>query len=44
MRANVIIDEHQNVAWVKQYPTSQVPDISEVLRVLTEMKTVKKSD
>ena len=39
MRANVIVDEHQQVAWVKKYPTSQVPDISEVLRVLQEMKT-----
>ena len=39
MRANVIIDENQRVAWVKKYPTSQVPDINEVLRVLQEMKT-----
>jgi alkyl hydroperoxide reductase subunit AhpC len=38
MRANVIIDERQQVAWVKKYPTSQVPDINEVLRVLQEMK------
>jgi peroxiredoxin len=42
MRANVIIDEHQQVAWVKVYPTPRVPDISEVLRVLQDMKT--KSD
>jgi peroxiredoxin len=43
MRANVIVDENQNVAWVKQYPTSQIPDIAEVLRVLKEMKTAKET-
>jgi peroxiredoxin len=38
MRANVIVDENQKVFWVKIYPTSQVPDINEVLKVLEEMK------
>ena len=43
MRANVIVDENQQVAWVKLYPTSHVPDINEVLRVLQEMKAKKDS-
>jgi len=38
MRANVIIDENQQVAWVKVYPTPHVPDINEVLRVLQDMQ------
>ncbi|HVP99956.1 MAG TPA: peroxiredoxin [Candidatus Thermoplasmatota archaeon] len=41
MRANVIVDENQKVAWVKVYPTSQVPDINEVLRVLEGMTKTK---
>lgn len=43
MRANVIIDENQQVAWVKKYPTSQVPDINEVLQVIQEMKAKSES-
>jgi peroxiredoxin len=39
MRANVVIDEHQHIAWMKKYPTPQVPDINVVLQVLQEFKT-----
>ncbi len=40
-RANVIIDENQNIAWVKVYPISQLPDINEVFRALENTSTVK---
>jgi peroxiredoxin len=33
-RANVILDETQKVVFVKVYPTSQLPDIEEVIRFL----------
>lgn len=33
-RANVWIDELSHVMWVKTYPTSQLPDIEEVLAVV----------
>lgn len=36
-RANIIIDEKGIVKWVKVYPMSQLPDINEVLRVLSEI-------
>lgn len=36
-RANIIIDENGIVKWVKVYPIAQLPDISEVLRVLSEI-------
>jgi peroxiredoxin len=36
-RANVIIDEAGIVRWVKVYHLSQLPDIDEVLKVLSEM-------
>lgn len=36
-RANIIIDENGIVKWVKVYPISQLPDISEVLKVLAEL-------
>lgn len=36
-RANIIIDEEGIVKWVKVYPLSQLPDISEVMKVLSEM-------
>ena len=36
-RANVIVDENGVVRWVKVYPLSQLPDIDEVLKVLSEM-------
>jgi peroxiredoxin len=34
-RANIIIDENGIVKWVKVYPISQLPDINEVLEVLS---------
>jgi len=34
-RANIIIDENGIVRWVKVYPISQLPDINEVLEVLS---------
>ncbi len=33
-RANVLIDEHGKVAWAKEYPIGQLPDIEEVLRAI----------
>ncbi|MDD5473911.1 MAG: peroxiredoxin [Candidatus Methanoperedens sp.] len=33
-RANIIIDERQNVVFVKVYPISQLPDIEEIITVL----------
>jgi peroxiredoxin len=36
-RANIIIDELGIVRWVKVYPMSQLPDIQEVLRALSEL-------
>jgi len=34
-RANIIIDENGKVMWVKVYPASQLPDINEVISVLS---------
>ncbi len=36
-RANIIIDENGIVKWVKVYPMTQLPDINEVLQVLSKM-------
>jgi len=36
-RANIIIDENGIVKWVKVYPMKQLPDINEVLEVLSGM-------
>jgi len=36
-RANVIVDEEGVVRWVKVYPLGQLPDIDEVLKVLSEL-------
>ncbi len=33
-RANVVVDENQKVILVKVYPTSQLPDINEVIKFL----------
>jgi peroxiredoxin len=33
-RANVILDENQKVVFLKIYPTSQLPDIEEILKFL----------
>lgn len=37
-RANIIIDENGIVKWVKVYPMKELPDINEVIQVLTNMK------
>ena len=37
-RANVIIDEQQNVVFVKVYPVHSVPDIGEVITVIKNLK------
>ncbi|KUO50865.1 MAG: thioredoxin peroxidase [Desulfitibacter sp. BRH_c19] len=34
-RANIIIDENGKVKWVKVYPSGQLPNINEVLQVLS---------
>jgi peroxiredoxin len=34
-RANIIIDENGKIKWIKVYPSGQLPDINEVLQVLT---------
>ena len=34
-RANIIIDENGKVKWVKVYPSEQLPDLNEVLKVLS---------
>jgi peroxiredoxin len=36
-RVNIIIDENGKVQWVKVYPSSQLPDINEVIQVLSTM-------
>ena len=36
-RANVIIDEQQNVVFVKVYPVHSVPDIGEVITVIKNL-------
>ena len=37
-RANFIIDEKGMIKWVKIYPISQLPDMNEVLKALSEMQ------
>jgi peroxiredoxin len=37
-RANVLIDEKQNVVFVKVYPVHSVPDIGEVITVIKNLK------
>ncbi|OPJ62594.1 redoxin domain-containing protein [Clostridium oryzae] len=37
-RANIIIDENGTVQWIKVYPGEQLPDINEVLQVLSSSK------
>jgi len=36
-RANIIIDEKQQVRFVKVYPISQLPDIEEIMKVLESL-------
>ncbi len=33
-RANIIVDEDQKISFIKQYPSSQLPDIKEILQFL----------
>ena len=37
MRANIIIDENQNVVFIKIYETGQLPDIDEIINFLKAM-------
>jgi alkyl hydroperoxide reductase subunit AhpC len=34
-RANVIVDENGIVKWVKVYPLPELPDLNEILQVLS---------
>lgn len=34
-RANIIIDENGKIKWIKVYPSGELPDINEVLQVLS---------
>jgi peroxiredoxin len=36
-RVNIIIDENGKVKWVKVYPSNEVPDINEVIQVISSM-------
>jgi len=38
-RANIIVDEKQNVVFVKIYPVHSVPDIGEVIRALEGLRS-----
>jgi len=47
-RANIIVDENQVITFIKIYPISEVPDISEIMGILsapgedeTDMRTIK---
>jgi peroxiredoxin len=35
-RANIIVDEFGTVIWVKVYPIKELPDVKEVLKVLSQ--------
>ncbi len=35
-RANIIIDEHQTISFIKIYPLSQLPDIKEIIQFLNQ--------
>ncbi|MDO9097659.1 MAG: peroxiredoxin, partial [Candidatus Methanoperedens sp.] len=37
-RANIIIDENQDVVFMKVYPIAQLPDIEEIIKVLEGLK------
>jgi peroxiredoxin len=36
LRVNIVIDEKGKIAFVKKYPISQVPDIKEIIKVLSK--------
>lgn len=40
-RANVLIDENGKVTWVKVYPLEELPDINEVLNILTNSQALR---
>jgi peroxiredoxin len=40
-RANIIVDEEHNIALIKIYPISQLPDIQEIIRFLEQKKVTK---
>jgi len=40
-RANIIVDEEQNISFMKIYPISQLPDIQEIIRFLEQKKVTK---
>jgi len=40
-RANIIVDEEQNISFIKIYPISQLPDIQEIIRFLEQKKVTK---
>jgi len=40
-RANIIVDEEQNISFMKIYPISQLPDIQEIIRLLEQKKVTK---
>ena len=40
-RANIIVDEEQNISFMKKYPISQLPDIQEIIRFLEQKKVTK---
>lgn len=40
-RANIIVDEEQNISFIKIYPISQLPDIQEIIRFLEQKKITK---
>jgi peroxiredoxin len=40
-RANIIVDEEQNISFMKIYPISQLPNIQEIIRFLERKKVTK---
>jgi len=36
-RANILIDEYGKIIWIKNYYTQQLPDINEVIQVLSNL-------
>jgi alkyl hydroperoxide reductase subunit AhpC len=36
-RANIIVDENGKIKWIKVYPSEQLPDIKEILQVLSSV-------
>ena len=37
-RANIIVDAHGKVAFIKVYPIPQLPDIEEIIKILETVK------